>query len=263
LFGKNIVITRDAAGNATFAAKIISRGGNPVEFAMIKIKPLTDRNEFLRALAKISDFDWLIFTSGNGVSIFFETLQVLNKDARVFGSAKIAAIGSETADRLSEFGIKPDFVPSVFTGKELGKQLMCFTDLRGKKILLLRSRLASNELVEILQEAGAQVLNAPVYDIVQQKTLAACLAPSKTRGGWLIEKIGRGEVDWLTFASPSSARAFFEQIPIQIVNSANVKVASIGPTTSEQLTKLGVRVDVTAKEHTIDGLLDAIEKMHE
>lgn len=253
LFGKNIVITRDAAGNADFAARIISRGGNPIEFPTIKIKPLTDRNEFLRALAKISDFDWLIFTSGNGVSIFFETLQVLGKDARVFGSSKIAAIGSETADRLSEFGIKPDFVPNVFTGKELGKQLVGFTNLRSRKVLLLRSRLASNELVEILQEAGAEVLNAPVYDIVEQKSQCS----------WLIEKINKGEIDWLTFASPSSARAFFEQIPIQIVNSANVKVASIGPTTSEQLTKLGVRADVTAKEHTIDGLLDAIEKMHE
>jgi uroporphyrinogen III methyltransferase/synthase len=125
--------------------------------------------------------------------------------------------------------------------------------LRGKKILLLRSRLASNELVEILQEAGAEVLNAPVYDIAAQKSECS----------WLNEKINKGRIDWLTFASPSSARVFFEQIPIQLINSAKVKVASIGPTTSEQLTKLGVRADVTAKEHTIDGLLDAIEKMHE
>ncbi|MCX5636201.1 MAG: uroporphyrinogen-III C-methyltransferase [Planctomycetota bacterium] len=250
LFGKNIVVTLDVCGNAAFAAKIICRGGNPIEFPTMKIKPLTDRNEFLRALAKISDFDWLIFTSGNGVSIFFEALQGLGKDARIFGSAKIAVIGSETAVRLSEFGIKVDFVPSVFTGEQLGKQLMCFTSLRDKEILLLRSQLASMELVELLEQAGAEVLNVAVYAAVEQKN----------ESNWLIEKIDRGEIDWLTFASPSSARMFFEQIPIGVVNSGNVKVASIGPTTSEQLKSLGVRINVTAGEHTIDGLLDAIEK---
>ena len=252
LFDKNIVVTRDTEGNAAFAAKIISRGGNPIEFATIKIKPLTEKNDFLRALAKISDFDWIIFTSGNGVSIFFETLQILGKDARIFSSAKIAAIGRQTAEKLSEFGIKADFVPDVFTGKQLGKQLLCIADLRGKKVLLLRSQRASEELIEVLEQSGAEVLNTPVYDIVQQKS--EC--------DWLIERIGTGEIDWLTFASPSAAQAFFEQISSRIVNSANVKVASIGPTTSEQLSKLSVKVDVTAKEHTIDGLLDAIEKTY-
>jgi uroporphyrinogen III methyltransferase/synthase len=250
LFGKNIVVTRDSAGNAAFAAKIICRGGNPIEFAAIGIKPLTGKNEFLRALAKISQYDWVVFTSSNGVSIFFEALRSLGKDARVFGPNKIAAIGSETAAKLAEFGIKADFVPSVFTGSELGRQLIGLTNLRGKKILLLRSQLASNELVEILEQAGAEVLNTSVYDIVEQKS--EC--------NWLIEKIDRGEIDWLTFASPSSARMFFEQVPIGVVNSGNVKVASIGPTTSEQLNKSGVQVTVTAQEHTIDGLLDAIEK---
>ena len=259
LFGKNIVVTRDSAGNAAFAAKIICRGGNPIEFAAIGIKPLTGKNEFLRALAKISQYDWVVFTSSNGVSIFFEALRSLGKDARVFGSNKIAAIGSETAAKLAEFGIKADFVPSVFTGRELGRQLIGLTNLRGKKILLLRSQLGSNELVEVLRQAEAEVLNVPVYAVVEQKAPAACLVPGKTRGGWLIEKINKGKVDWLTFASPSSARMFFEQVPIGVVNSGNVKVASIGPTTSEQLNKSGVQVTVTAQEHTIDGLLDAIE----
>ena len=250
LFGKNIVVTRDVCGNAAFAAKIICRGGEPIEFPTMRIKPLTGKNEFLRALARISEFDWVIFTSANGVSIFFDALQGLSKDARVFGSARIAAIGSETAVKLSEFGIKADFVPTVFTGEQLGKQLMCFTNLRDKKILLLRSQVASMELIELLEQAGADVLNVATYTAISHKS----------ESNWLIEKIGRGEIDWLTFASPSSARMFFEQVPIGVVNSGNVKVASIGPTTSEQLKSLGVRVDVTAGEHTIDSLLDAIEK---
>ncbi len=252
LFGKNIVVTRDTAGNVDFGAKIVSRAGNSLKFATIKIRPLTETNEFLRTLAKITEYDWIIFTSGNGVTIFFETLQDLGKDTRVFGSAKIAAIGVETAAKLSEFGIKTDFVPSVFTSKELGRQLIGYTNLRSKKVLLLRSQLASNELVELLDKGGAEVQDVAVYTAVEQKSQSA----------WLIEEIGKGRIDWLTFASPSSVNGFFEQIRSDLVNSGNVKIASIGPVTSERLRALGLRVDVTAADHTLDGLLDAIERTY-
>jgi len=258
LFGRSIVVTRDIPGNADFAAKIVRRGGNPLEFETIRIKLLTDSNDFLRTLAKIGQYDWVIFTSGNGVTALFDALQSLGKacpersrgDARIFGSAKIAAIGGRTADRLSEFGIKADFVPGVFTSRELGKQLVGFANLRNKKILLLRSELASNELVEILAGAGADVDNVAVYTAVAAKSESA----------WLAEGIGEGTIDWLTFASPSSVDGFFEQIGTETVNSGKVKVASIGPVTSERLKELGVTVDMTAKEYTLEGLLDAIEE---
>ena len=249
LFGRNIVVTRDAAGNADFAAKIVCRGGNPLEFAVLKIKPLTDSKDFVRTLARFSSYDWVIFTSGNGVTIFFEALEGLGKDARVFGSAKVAAIGGKTAAKLGEFGIKADFVPTVFTGRELGKQLTRFANLQNRKILLLRSQLASDELVGLLSGAGAEVDDVPVYTAVTEKS----------ESDWLVEGIGEGKIDWLTFASPSSVDGFFEQIASEVVNSSKVKVASIGPVTSERLKKLGVRVDVEAAEHTIGGLLDAIE----
>jgi len=249
LFGRNIVVTRDAAGNADFAAKIVCRGGNPLEFAVVKIKPLTDSKDFVRTLARFSSYDWVIFTSGNGVTIFFEALEGLGKDARVFGSVKVAAIGGKTAAKLGEFGIKADFVPTVFTGRELGKQLTRFANLQNRKILLLRSQLASDELVGLLSGAGAEVDDVPVYTAVTEKS----------ESDWLVEGIGEGKIDWLTFASPSSVDGFFEQIASEVVNSSKVKVASIGPVTSERLKKLGVRVDVEAAEHTIGGLLDAIE----
>jgi uroporphyrinogen III methyltransferase/synthase len=250
LFGKNIVVTRDAAGSADFAAKIISRGGNALQFATIRIKPLTDSNDFLRTLAKFGQYDWIIFTSGNGVAIFFEALEGLGKDARAFGSAKVAAIGSNTAAKLGQFGIKADFVPDVFTGRELGKQLIGSANLQNKKTLLLRSQIASNELVELLAGAGAEVDNVAVYTAVEEES----------ESSRLVEGISRGTIDWLTFASPSSVDGFFGQIESEVVNSGKVKVASIGPVTSERLKGLGVTVDVTAAEHTIGGLLNAIEK---
>ena len=250
LFGKNIVLTRDALGNADFAAKTIRRGGNPLPFATIRIKPLTDSNEFLQVLTKFAQYNWIIFTSGNGVAVFFEALEGLGKDARAFGSAKIAAIGSETAAKLGRFGIKADFVPNVFTSEQLGKQLTGFANLQNNKILLLRSQLASDELVELLAGAGAEVDNVAVYTAVEEKS----------ESSRLVDGISKGTIDWLTFASPFSANSFFEQIPGNVVNSGEVKIASIGPVTSERLKNLGLRVNVEAAEHTIDGLLNAIEE---
>lgn len=252
LFGKNIVVARDERGNAEFADKIASLGGNPIEFTTIRIKPLTNTNRFLKVIVKLGEFDWVIFTSTNGVEIVFDVLRSLGKDARVFGSTKVAVIGSETADVLNKFGIKADFVPSVFTSRELGKQLSGFTNLHDKKVLLLRSQIASEELSTWLKDSGAKVENVPIYRI----------NTFKGKCDWLMEKISAGAVDWLTFASSSSVRAFFEQNPADKVKSSSVKVASIGPMTSEQLKSIGIEVDVEASEHTIDGLLDSIEQTY-
>ncbi|MHC4121147.1 MAG: uroporphyrinogen-III C-methyltransferase [Planctomycetota bacterium] len=250
LFGKNIVVTRDTGGNADFANRIIDRGGNPVQLATIRIEPKTDSGEFPRAMAKFSEYDWIIFTSGNGVTTFFGALDNLGNDARVFGSAKVAAIGSGTAQKLARFGIKANFVPDVFTGRELGRQLLGFANLHDKKVLLLRSAIASNELVDVLTEGGTQVDNVAVYTAARLKSDTS----------QLVESLDEGTIDWVTFASPSSADGFFAQFAAESVNSSNAKVASIGPVTSGRLKELGVKVDVTATEHTIDGLLDSIEQ---
>jgi uroporphyrinogen III methyltransferase/synthase len=253
LFGKTIAVTRDQRGNIDFAAKILREGGKPIEFATIRIKSLTGGNDFLQVLSRIAKYDWIIFTSANGVSVFFDCLKDLKKDARVFGAAKIAAIGRETASKLDEFGLRADFVPDIFTGKELGKQLAGFTSLHGKKVLLLRSENASSELVEILEGAGAEVENVPVYANVTEKT----------ESGLLKDKITKNEIDWITFASPSSVKGFFEQIPPDVVNASKANVASIGPVTSEALASLGVKITAEAAEHTIDGLLAAIKESYE
>jgi len=249
LFGKGIVMTRDAPGNADFARKIIARGGRPVEFPTIAIQPLTDRNEFLRMLAEFSGCDWIIFTSANGVRVFFEALRDLGKDVRVFGGMKIAAIGPRTAECLQEVGIRADFVPEVFTGRELARQLINYTELRNKRILLLRSEIASDELAEGLEKGGAAVTDISIYTAV----------PCKGDDAGLIEQMRQGRIQWLTFASPSAVRAFFEQVPREAVRSYDVRVASVGPVTSRALAEFGVRVDIEATEHTMDGLLDALE----
>jgi len=251
LFGKGVVVTRDPAGNADSARKVIARGGRPVEYPTLAIQTLTDRNEFVHMLAEFSSYDWVIFTSANGVRVFFEALGDLGKDARVFGGMKVAAIGPRTAETLQQSGIRADFVPGVFTGRELARQLIGYTDLRGKRVLLLRSEIASDELVRGLETGGADVTDVPVYTAVPQKGDDVAL----------IAQMQQGRIRWLTFASPSAVRSFFEQIPPEAVHSYGVKVASVGPVTSKELAEFGVRVDVEATEHTIDGLLDAIENV--
>jgi uroporphyrinogen III methyltransferase/synthase len=248
LSGKSIVVTRDETGNADFAAKITQRAGNAIPFATIKIEPLTDTNAFLQTLTKFSEYDWIVFTSANGVNVFFEALQILNKDCRVFARAKIAAIGAKTAERLARFGIRADFVPNVFTGKDLAKQLINAANLNAKKVLLLRSDIASKDLPQLLARANAQVDDVAIYTADEVDSDAEQLETD----------ISAGTLDWLTFASPSAVRSFFKQINPDLVNSSRVKVASIGPVTSGQLRELAVKVDVQANRHTLDGLLDAI-----
>jgi uroporphyrinogen III methyltransferase/synthase len=249
LFGRTVVVTRDAAGNAEMGQKILLRGGSPVEFTTMTLQPLTNRNEFLQVLTELADYDWVIFTSPNGVDIFFDAIGGLGKDARVFASVRLATLGVKTAERLAGYGIKADFVPTVFTGRDLGLQLMSYANLHDKKVLLLRSELASDELVDVLTQGGAQVRDVSIYTAVPQQGDAAGLE----------EQIRQGRIHWLTFASPSAVRGFFEQVGPETVNAGPAKVASIGPVTSRELAQFQVRIDLEATEHTVDGMLDAIE----
>jgi uroporphyrinogen III methyltransferase/synthase len=249
LFGKTIVITRDAEGNAEFMTKIAAKMAISIALTVTKIKTLTNSNVFVKTLTQINAYDWIILTSPNGVETFFEAMAKLNKDARVFGPAKIAAIGSRTAETLARFGLKADFVPRAFTSKDLAKGLMDFANLQGHKVLLMRSQLASEELPGLLQTAGAVVDDVPIY--THEKNLCDLKRVS--------EMLADKKVDWITFASPFAVTCFFEQIPAGFVKSSNARVASVGPITSKRLGGFDVKVDVEPSEHTIDGMLSAIE----
>ncbi len=209
LFGKTILVTRDAKGNDEFAAKILKQGGNPLAFNTIEIKPLTDKSSFLKTLTGFSNFQWIIFTSANGVEIFFDFLGKISKDSRVFANSKIAAVGNKTAAGLREYGIMPDFVPTVFTCEQLAKQLMSFENLKNKNILLLRSLAADKTLNDILQKAGANIEDVPIYEI----------APAETETKTVEENLKAGCVNWLTFTSPSAAKIFFDKIAADLLTA--------------------------------------------
>jgi uroporphyrinogen III methyltransferase / synthase len=250
LSGKKVLVTRDKAGNADFASRLAARGAEVVEYPAFEIKDLTDAPEFEQMMGGIKNFDWVFFTSATGVGLFFEAISRLNRDSRIFADAKIACIGSETANALSDFGIKADFVPKVFTSDELAKSFIKKYKPVGKKVLLLRSALADSTLAEKLESAGAKIKAVTIYTAEKNKA-----GPSE-----IIERLKKEAIDWITFASGFAVDCFFADFSAEDINK-ETKIASIGPATSETLKKFGITPAVEAKEHTIDGLIEAMEEV--
>jgi uroporphyrinogen III methyltransferase/synthase len=250
LCGQSILVTRDRQGNMDFSQRIIEAGGNPIALETIALRPITDTAAFVQCLAGLGDFHWIVFTSANGVRIFFQALERLGRDARVFGKARIAAVGPATAGALNSYAIAPDFVPRVFTTVQLGLELVDHTNLHEKSVLLLRSKKADTQVVELLEKAGARVVQTPLYAVESVK--ADCEE--------LMAAMDQGHLHWITFASPSAVSSFCEQIPLDRVKKAKVRIASIGPVTSQRCRDLGLGIDVEASTHTLDGLLDAIKE---
>ncbi len=248
LFGKKILVTRDSVGNADFAAGLAARGAEAIDWPTFEIQDLTNTKKVKEIFKKISDFDWVFFTSPTGVKLFFKAVSRLNKDARIFANVKIACIGSQTAGTLEDFGIKADFVPQDFTSEELAKSFIKKYKTIGKKILLLRSALADSSLAESLKSAKAKIKQVSIYTAEKIKNNP--------------KEIIKNRMDWIVFASSFTVDCFFKDFKPQDLDK-KVKIASIGPATTDTLKKFGIKPAVEAKEHTIDGLIEAMEEITE
>lgn len=250
LFGRTILITRDAEGNRRFAQRITEAGGIACALNTIEVRDLTQTPEVELVSREFGEYDWIVFTSGSGVQFTFEMLYRQGRDGRAFDRAKIACIGEPTSHRLREYGMLADFVPTKYTGAALAAELADATELAGKRVLLLRSAIAPDDLPDRLRKTGAEVRQVHVYTTVFVKPEAQRLREATS----LIES---GKADWLTFTSRSTVRSFFEMIPADTVQS-KVKIASIGPETTKQLETLGVAVTLEAGKHTTEGLIEAM-----
>ena len=245
LFGKRILVTRARAQASEFADLLEENGAQVVQCPTIKIHPVDVDTAYVRST---HEYDWIIFTSINAVEIFYERLRENGKDARAFGGCKICAVGPKTVDALNRIGINPDFVPSHSRGSVIAAEI---EDVNGKKILLPRAKIATDDLPNGLRERGALVDDVPLYDTVKvsegsHETIEADLL--------------NGRIDIVTFTSSSTVTNFLEMFPARTptVLLANVKVAVIGPTTQKTAVEYGVRVDVVAKDASVDSLVEAI-----
>ncbi len=248
LWGKTVLVTRARSQASELVRKLSERGAQIVEYPTIEILPPSDWRPIEKAVKRLSRFDWVIFTSANGVQFFFERMEHLKKDARIFGGLKVAAIGEATAQALREKGIQADLVPRDFTTLDLFKSLKNAGQIRGRKFLLARADIAPPELKNLLEKEGGHVLEIEAYRT----------QPVQERKKEILEWLRKGRIDYVTFTSSSTVRNFFASLPLKFRKKSKADLISIGPVTSRTLREYGLKPAREARVHTISGLVDAV-----
>jgi len=251
LFGKSIVVTRTRQQASDLSRKLSALGASVWEAPTLEIAAPKDPSAIDHALKTASEYDWIIFTSANGVEFARSRLTELNLDVRAFGNAKIAAIGDATAAAVrSKLALRVDLCPESFVAEALANELITGKHVAGKKFLLLRADIARPILVEKLRAAGAaKVEDIAIYESYPAKSLSPGLAAA----------IDAGEIDWITFASASSAKNFISLLGDNAAGRlVRTKIASIGPITTTAIKELGLTLTVQAETFNIDGLVAAI-----
>ena len=247
LFGKKIVVTR-AREQASKLVKILEEeGAHVIEFPTIEIVEPEDYSELDRAIENIKKYDWIIFTSVNGVKFFLNRLKYHKKDIRILDGIKICAIGPKTAEIFENFGIIPDFIPEKYQAEYI-IQGMLKIGIKGKKFLLPRAKVAREILPQKIKEHGGEIDVVTVYETKMPDTNKA----------EIIDLLKNGSIDYITFTSSSTVKNFIEIIENKLDLLKNVKLVSIGPITSNTLKEYGLFPSIEAKKFTIEGIKEAI-----
>jgi uroporphyrinogen III methyltransferase/synthase len=245
LFGKRIVVTRARSQAAALSERLAAAGAEVIEMPATRVEG-TDAAPLRAALEKLNTFDWLIFTSQNGVHIFWETLRAIGRDARSLNGVKIAAVGPSTADALLERGLAVDIAPNRFVAEALLDALRDRGDMKGKRVLYAAAEGARETLQDGLDELGANVQRVTLYRSV----------PDGVGATELRERLAHGDADLVTFTSASSVHAFVDAVGNEL--ATKIPAASIGPVTTDAAEKVGFDVVIEASRSTIDGLAESI-----
>lgn len=249
LLGRTVVITRARAQAEPFVKAVEALGGRVVEFPTIEILPPESYEPMDRAIRQIQRYDWLFFTSANGVRYFFDRLRHGKRTVEDLRGKKIAAIGPETAKSLRSNGLQVDLLPQEYRAEAILNGLKP-DEMRGKKVLLPRAAKARDILPNTLRQWGAEV------DVVE----AYRTAPAQSDTGSLRALLEQKKIDAIAFTSSSTVSHFAALFPEEDVQGllAHTTVACIGPITEQTAREMGIKVDVVAKDYTIPGLVEAI-----
>ncbi len=253
LFGQTVVVTRTRQQASDMTRQLSAAGANVIEAPTIELGPPADQGPVDAALRSIGSYDWVVFTSANGVRHAKRRLLELGLDARAFGGAKLAAIGDATAEAIrQELALRVDLCPQAFVAEALADALRDAGEVRGKRHLLLRADIARPVLRERLAADGsAEVKDVPVYETRP----AASLPPH------LVDALNAGDVNWVTFTSSSTAKNFAALVgPDYKEKLKGVNLASIGPITTATLRELGLEPTVQAATFNIVGRLAAMRQ---
>ncbi|WBF67031.1 uroporphyrinogen-III C-methyltransferase [Desulfovibrio subterraneus] len=251
LLGKSVVVTRAREQASGMAAQLRKLGANVIQFPTIKINPLAEYADVHAAIRNLADYEWLIFTSVNGVKHFWLQMAELGLDTRAIGKAKVAAIGPATADILREKGIEPDFIPEKYVAEGVVQGLL-ERGMNGSRVLLPRAKEAREVLPEELRKAGATVDILPVYETV----------PAGEARDTVMELLEKDELHCVTFGSSSTVDNFFALVSPEVVkkHKAGLKLASIGPITAKTLESYGFTPDIQPEDYTIPALVEELKK---
>jgi uroporphyrinogen III methyltransferase/synthase len=252
LFGRRVVVTRRSEQAGSFAQRLTELGADVLEVPTIKITRPKETDAIVDALLGLNAYDWLVFTSVNGVTAFFDIFFRRFQDLRDIGGVRIAAVGPATAAKLRELHLQVDLTPDEFTGKKIAAAFAKFQSIENLKMCLLRAEVANPDLPKALEELGAIVDDIAIY-----KTVAETEDPAGA-GAAMLES----GADWITFTSGSTVEHFHARfdLPKLLKKFPQMKLASIGPETSKAIRALGLEPALEAKAHTTEGLLAALLK---
>jgi len=275
LQGLRILNTRTQHQASVFSAQLSALGAIPLEFSTIRIVAPEDWVPFDHALKRLCEsacYDWLIFTSANGVKSFFDRLVTQGYSLTSLDNVRIAAIGPATATTLRKYGARVDLVPSNYIAEAVAASILKDTlkrgeELEGKKVLLARAAEARSVLMDELQSAGVEV-----DVVIAYRTLG--IDKDGPQRQIFLRQLKKQELDIITFTSSSTVRNFMhwlteydepftEMFLHQVRASARPKIACIGPITSQTARECGLKVHIEAQVYTIAGLIEAIIRNEE
>ncbi|MCH7625994.1 MAG: uroporphyrinogen-III C-methyltransferase [Chloroflexi bacterium] len=247
LFGRRVLVTRTRTQASGLSQLLLERGAMPVELPTIEIRRPDVADGLDAPLKRLEDIDWVVFTSVNAVDVVFERLDALGLDARAFSGCKVAVIGPATAEKLKNRGIVPDLVPESFVSESLVEALKA-RNMQGSKVLLPRADIARDALSDGLRALGACVDEVTAYQTVTPADTARIARDIVSKG-----------VDVATFTSSSTVRNLSRAMNGELEMLSQATIACIGPITADAAREVGLAPDIVSSEHTIPGLVDALE----
>ncbi len=246
LFGKRVLMTRPADPRDDLARALLRAGAEPISAPTIAIVPPDDAAAAERATHDPAQYSWVVFTSANGVRAFFDYLEARRDDARIFGAAKIAAIGLKTSQALLQRSVRADAIPQRYIAEDLA-DLLIASSREGDRILLFRAQEARDVLPERLNAVGRHVTVVAAYKTVM------------TNDPRFAQRVAQSDI--VTFTSASTVNGFVHNLGSSKTAReacAGKIVACIGPVTAQAAKDAGLPVHVVAPEHTVEGLVEAL-----